>query len=210
MLFLTALGAFKRRWEMVRLPCLFLISLVTIPAVAGVFYDVGRSQLSFATFAWLAIPMTTIAIASRSPANSRTSAVQAALAAIAMASYVWRAILTVTGSEAAQAIDTLRGADTFYVESVELVSGSIVGLGVAIALLFAAVLSLRGNARALYAAFAFTAGLSFPGFLRSLDLIFGLQEGGYVAYAIQEAVAFVACVTALALARRQRIQIVAA
>ncbi len=125
-------------------------------------------------------------------------------------SYVWRAIAVAMSAEAARAIDALRGGQTFYPESVELVSASIVGLGAAIALLSAVVLSLWGSRRALDPAFAFTAGLSFPGFLQALDLILGLQEGGYGAYAIQEAIAFVACVTALALARRQRIRTVTA
>jgi hypothetical protein len=209
MFFLTAFGAFKRRWEMLRLPLLFLVSSVTVPAVAGVLYDVGRSQLEFTSLAWVAIPVAITVIAARSPANSRPSAAQAALAAVVTASFFWRAIATATGPDLVQAMDTLRGGDTIYVSSIELVSGSIVGLIAAIALLIGAVASLFGEPRVLTAALAFTAGLSFLGFLQVLDLVLGLRDNWNAAYVIQEAVAFVACVVALALVRRQRIQTVA-
>jgi hypothetical protein len=142
--------------------------------------------------------------------HSQAISPQAALAALVAVSYAVRAIAVAMSTDAVRAIGPLLGGHTFYTGAIELVSASIVGLGATIALLFAAVLSQWGNARALNAALAFTAGLSFPGFLRALDLAFALQEGGYVAYAIQEAVAFVACVTALGLAHRQRIQTAAA
>jgi hypothetical protein len=210
MFFLTAFGALKRRWEIARLPCLFLISFVMIPAIAGVLYDVGRSQLGFGTVAWLAIPTAGIVVASRLPVDSRASPAEAMLAALAAASYFWSVIVTAMGPHIAQAMDTLGTEDTFYVESVELLSGSIVGLIAAIALLIGVVASLYGDRRVLTAALAFTAGLSFPGFLKTLDFILGLRDGWNAAYAIQEAVAFVSCIAALALARRQRTQTAAA
>jgi hypothetical protein len=201
MFFLTAFGALKRRWEIAQLPWLFLIPFVMGPAIAGVLYDVGRSELGFSTIAWLAIPIAGIVVASRLPLNSRTSPAEVALAAIATVSYVWRAIAIPTGPHLVQAMNTLGGGDAFYLESVDLLSGSIVGLGAAIALFVGAVASLYRKRRVLTAAFAFTTGLSLPGFLKTLDLTLGLRDEWNAVYVIQEAVAFVACVAALALTR---------
>ncbi len=129
------------------------------------------------------------------------------LAVLVAVGYFGSAIAVAMSVEATRAMDVLRGGHTFYTGNIEFVSATIVAVVAAIALLFAAVLSLWGKARALDAAFAFSAGLSLPGFLQSIDLVFGLQESRHVGYAIQDAVAFVACVAALVLARgRERAQ----
>ena len=120
------------------------------------------------------------------------------LAALVALSYLGRAAAVAASPEADRAIGPLLGGHTFYNDAIELVSGSIVGLGAAIALLVAAFASLHGRGRGLSATFAFTAGLSFPGFLQTLDLVLGLQESSYVAYVIQGAIAFVACIAAFA------------
>jgi hypothetical protein len=135
---------------------------------------------------------------------------QGTLATLVAMSYAWQAIDVALSIEATRAIDVLRGGHTFYSGNIELVSGTLVGLGAAVALLFAAVLSLSGRVGPLDAAFAFAAGLSFPGFLQALDLMLGVYQGGYVAYVIQEAAAFAACIAALALTRRLRIQMATA
>ena len=209
--FFMAFAALKRRWEMLWVPGWFLIASVAFGAVTGVLYDGWGTLLGLFSVpcAWLLVPIVGI-VAARSRATGRAIPAQAVLATLVAVTYVWRAIAVAMSTDAVRAIGPFLGGHTFYPDAIGLVSGSIVGLGAAIALLFAAVVSLWGRARALSAAFAFTAGLSFPGLLQTLDLVLGLQEGGYVVYAIQQAVAFVACVTALVLARRQRIQLVAA
>lgn len=206
-----AFAALKRRWDMLWGPGWFLIASVAFGAVTGVLYDGWRTLLGLFSIpcAWLLVPIAGIIVA-KSQATGRPIPTQAVLATLVTATYVSRAIAVAMSADAVRAIGPLLGGHTFDPEAIGLVSGSIVGLGAAGALLFAAVVSLWGSTRALSAAFAFTAGLSFPGFLQVFDLALGLEEGGYVVYAIQEAIAFVACVAALALARRQRIQAVAA
>jgi hypothetical protein len=121
------------------------------------------------------------------------------LAAVAAASYLWRAIAVALSPEAIRAIDHLLGKPNEYAPDVVLVVGSLVGLCSGMMLLFGAMASLGGKHRTPNAALVFTAGLSLPGFLQALDLIFGLQGSRNVEYVIQEAVAFMVCATALAL-----------
>jgi hypothetical protein len=83
---------------------------------------------------------------------------------------------------------------------------TVAGLCAAILLLAGAVSSTGRKYRVRNAALAFAAGLAFPGFLESLDLMFGLQgpfsrnEG----YSLQEGFAFVTAVAALAIIARRR------
>lgn len=200
---LIAFAALKRRWSMLWLPCWFLLSSVTVGAVASVIYFGWRSLLGFASLpcAWLFVPIAGIVVAARSPAVSGAMAARVVLAVLVAVSYFGSAIAVAMSVEATRAIDVLRGGHTFYTGNIEFVSATIVAVVAAIALLFAAVLSLWGRTRSLNAAFAFSAGLSLPGFLQAIDLVLGLQESGYYAYAIQDAFAFVACAVALALAR---------
>ena len=209
--FSMALAALKRRWEMLWVPGWFLIASVAFGAITGVLYDGWRALLGLFSLpcAWLLIPIAGIVVA-KSQAIGRAIPAQAVIATLVATTYVWRAIAVAMSPDTVRAIGPFLGGHTFYPDAMGLVSGSIVGLGAVTALLFAAVASLWGSARALKAAFAFTAGLSFPGFLQALDLVLGLRESGYVAYTIQEAIVFVTRVAALVVARQQRFPAVAA
>jgi hypothetical protein len=133
------------------------------------------------------------------PSASRTERIRLrnTLVSLIVVSYLWRAVFIVMNPAAAGAISILRGTSGVYL----LVNG-VVALGAALVLLVCAVASFKGHERLMNGALAFTAGLSFEGFLDALD--FALMGGARleIMYALQDAVAFVACCCALALSAR--------
>jgi hypothetical protein len=198
---LIAFAALKRRWGILWLPSWFLVAPFAVQAVANVIYFGWRSLLGYICVqcAWQLIPAAGIVVAARSPAVSGAMSARVALAVLVAVSYLGSAIAVARSVEATRALDVLRGGHTYYTGNIEFVSASIVGVVAAVALLFAAVFPLWGKARALNAAFAFSAGLSLPGFLQTIDLVLSLQESRHAAYAIQDAVAFIASVAAVML-----------
>jgi len=121
------------------------------------------------------------------------------LVGLAVISYLWRAVTIWLSIGATSALAYLRGTTDAY-----LVLGSVVGLGAAILLLVGVLRSRRENDRFMNTALAFTAGLAFEGFLDALDLASGVGARLELAYALQDAVVFVACCAVLALSARAR------
>jgi hypothetical protein len=196
----------KSRWESLSLAAWFIMAPVLVDILASVFNFGWQSVMTLISVQafWVYLPLVGIVVAAMSTANSRKTPAEAFLAVFVAAGYLWRMFAVAASPEADQAMGPLRGEHAFYPDSIEIVSVSIVGLGAAILLLIAAFTAWHGKGRSLNAAFAFTAGLSFPGFLQAIDLVFNLQASRNAEYLFHEALTFVTCAAVLAITVQRR------
>jgi uncharacterized membrane protein YhaH (DUF805 family) len=205
-----AVAALKRRWEALTLTCWFLAGAVIVDVFDAAWnFGWGRVPPTVGSiWTFLALLGLVLAGAARqrgeprieaapSPSRQERIRLRNTLVSLVVVSYLWRAIFIALNPAAAGAIAILRGISGVYL----LVNG-VIALGAALVLLVCAVASFRAHDRLMNAALAFTAGLSFEGSLDALD--FALTGGARleIMYALQDAVAFVACCCALALSVR--------
>jgi len=217
-LLVSALAALKRRWDMLSLMCWFLAGGIVPEALYSVWsvWNVGWDGLISAFIpnaigaAWVCFPILGLwlATAARSRGEIRPGEAPSAssqdrirlrntLVGLAVLSYLLRVVTITLTPGAISALAYFRGTS-----DANLMLGSALGLGAALVLLFGLLRSRRDNDRFLTSVLAFTAGLAFEGFLVALDLTSGLGARLELVYALQDAVAFVACCAALALSAR--------
>jgi hypothetical protein len=211
-LLLSALAALKRRWDILSLTCWFLVGGVVPEALYSV-WSVGWDGLISAFIpnaigaAWVCFPILGLWLATtagshgeirpgEAPSASSQDRIRLrnTLVALAVLSYLLRLVTIALTPGAISALAYFRGTSDAY-----LMMGSALGLGAALLLLVGLLRSRRGNDRFLSSVLALTAGLAFEGFLVALDLTSGLGARLELVYALQDAVAFVACCAALAL-----------
>lgn len=213
---LSGFAALKRRWEAVALMCWFLLGGAVLEALYVIWilarHGVMPESIAGALVVlWAFFPMLGLLLAAKAKSRDEPlSNVSSSLAAqerirlrntligVAAVSYLWRAIAMWLSPGMTYAIAYLRGMSDLYGPE-QVVLSSVVGLGVAIVLLACVVVSSKGSDRILLAALAFTAGFAFEGFLDAIDYAFGLGSLRELTYALQDALAFVACCAALAL-----------
>jgi hypothetical protein len=204
-----AVAALKRRWEALTLTCWFLAGAVIVDVFDAAWnFGWGRVPPTVGTI-WTLIALLGLVLVAAarqdgdrpieapSPSRQERIRLRNTLVSLVVVSYLWRVIFIALNPAAAGAIAILRGISGVYL----LVNG-VIALGAALVLLVCAIASLRAHDRLMNAALAFTAGLSFEGSLDALD--FALTGGARleIMYALQDAVAFVACCCALALSVR--------
>ncbi len=211
-LLLSALAALKRRWDILSLTCWFLVGGVVPEALYSV-WSVGWDGLISAFVpnaigaAWVCFPILGLWLATAAssrgeirPGDAPSASSQErirlrnTLVGLAVLSYLLRLVTIALTPGAMSALAYFRGTSDAY-----LMMGSALGLGAALLLLLGLLRSRRGNDTFLSSVLAFTAGLAFEGFLVALDLTSGLGARLELVYALQDAMAFVACCAALAL-----------
>jgi hypothetical protein len=210
--FLSGLAALKRRWETLALTCWFLLGGVVLVALYSI-WSLGWDGLIFAFIpnaigaAWVCFPLLGLWLATvagsrgeirpgEAPSASSQDRIRLrnTLVGLAVLSYLLRIVTIALTPGAISALAYFRGTSDAY-----LIVGSVLGLGAALLLLVGILRARRDNGRLLSSMLAFTAGLAFEGFLVALDLTSGLGARLELVYALQDAVAFVACCAALAL-----------
>lgn len=206
----SALAALKHRWQALALACWLLAGAVMVDALDAI-SNLGWARVPGAVgTVWTLVAILGLVLAAtarrrserpvdEAPSASRQEKIRLrnTLVSLVVVSYLWRAVLIALNPGAVSAISILRGTSEAY-----LIVNSVVALGAAFVLLACAIASFKGNEKLMNAALAFTSGLAFEGFLDALD--FALTSGARleIIYALQDAVAFVACVCALALSLR--------
>ena len=213
----SGLAALRRRWQVLALTCWFLFGtgvmealyLVWILVTVGSILDASGAAF---VVAGLVFPILGLVLSTRAetrhdvePHASASASMQDKLRlrntiiGLAIISYVWRVATLTVSPGALSALAYLRGTTEEY-----LVLDSVVGASAAVLLLTGIVLSRKSDVGFLVAALATTAGFAFEGILDVLDLLLGGAARLELAYALQDAVAFLACCAALALSEHVR------
>jgi hypothetical protein len=207
----SGMAALRRRWQALAVACWFLLGTGVMEAFYVVWILVVLDSVAGAFVAiWLFFPMLGLLLAAKGGSRDETKSngvtqvvaqdkirLRNTLVGLAVIGYVWRVATLAVSPGAALALAYLRGTTETH-----LVLGSITGLCVAILLLVGIVLSRKHGDRFMTAALAFSAGFAFEGFLDALDLMLGAAARLELAYALQDAVAFLASCAALALSER--------
>ena len=213
----SGLAAMRRRWEVLALACWFLLGtgvmealylvwiLVTVGSIlnasgaafvaAGVLFPILGLVLSI----WAETRPASEPHESASASTQDMLRLRNTLIGLAIISYVWRVATLTVSPGALAALAYLRGTTEEY-----LVLESVVGASAAILLLAGIALSRKTDVGFLYAALATIAGFAFEGFLDTLDLLLAGAARLELAYALQDAVAFLACCAALALSQHAK------
>jgi hypothetical protein len=213
---LSGLAALKQRWEALALACWFLLGGAVLEALY-VIWILGRhgaipeSVADAFAVVWAFFPLLGLVLAAKARSREETLSeappsvatqerlrLRNTLIGMAAVSYLWRAIAMWLSPGLTFAIAYLRGMSDLYGPEQVVLSG-VVGLGAAIVLLACVVVSSKTSDKIMHATLAFTAGFAFEGFLDTLDYAFRLGSLRELTYALQDAVAFVACCLALAL-----------
>jgi hypothetical protein len=213
---LSALMALRERWHALALACWFLLATGVMDALYMI-WSLGRhgvvpeSVASVFVAVWVFFPMLGLLLAAgakpredkRSDAPASASAqewmrLRTTLIGLVAVSYIWRAITMWVSPGMTYAIAYLQGMSDLYGPEQVVLSG-VVGLCAAIVLVACVAVSRKGSDGVMQATLAFTAGFAFEGFLDTLDFFFRFGSLRELNYALQDAVAFVACCAALAL-----------
>src|SRR5262245_56267643 len=200
---LSALAALRRQWDALMIVSLFMLGAVLVGALDEILRFEFAGVIPALGVVWMVLlPAFGLVTAAMSREQSQTAKPSSSherirlrntLVGLAVLGYLWRAVTLVVTPETASVIGYFRGTSGPY-----LILGSMVGIVASAVLLFAVIL-LKGNERFLSGALAFTAGVSFEGFLHALDLTMSPGAPLEVVYSLQDAVAFLACGLALAL-----------
>ena len=212
----SGMAALRRRWQALAVACWFLLGTGVIDALSVVWLlaeqgaipnSVGGTFIAI----WLSFPILGLLLAAKAgsrdePKSDGPAQVVAqdkirlrnTLVGLAVISYFWRVATLALSPGATLALSYLRGTTEVY-----LVLGCVVGVGAAVLLLVAIVLSRKHGDRFMTAALAFSAGFAFEGFLDAIDIMLGTAVNLEIAYALQDVVAFAASCAALALSERR-------
>ena len=201
----SGLAAFSRRWDVLSIVCWFLLgsavsdalySLWTLPSEGLL---VGLPAIVAMVFPILGLTLASVAVRqgrNMTPVGSGWShdliRLRNTLAGLAALSYLWRGATLAWTPEAISVLAYFRGTAEAY-----LILSSVLGIACAL-LILGALAFLKASHRFLNALLAFTAGLALEGFLQAVDLVLNPGARLELVYALQDAMAFLACAAALA------------
>ena len=217
---LSGFAALRQRWHVLELACWFLLGTGVVDALYTIWvlgrYGVAPDATNGAIVAaWVLFAMFGLLLAaSHRPQEPRSHAPAPAsaqetirlrntLIGLVAVSYIWRAIAMWLRPGLTYAIAYLQGITESYGPD-QVILSVVVGLCLVAVLAVCAAVASSTSERVTHGTLALTAGFALEGFFDTLDYFFRFGSLRELNYSMQDAVAFVACCTALALSLRAK------